>query len=151
MGPKTLWNHIASSVNLRLFNIIIFVIWPAFIWRIFLEKKNSADCILKQSGWWKFAFSEAHKFSRQIVMFSLELPFISYSVFRRQLVEFFFSKKFHQMKAGQYNIHSTNPIKILQSHAPQQSPPSKQFSSLFRFPLHILSPINGFSGQTFCL
>ena len=55
------------------------------------------------------------------------------------------------MKAGQYKIHSTNPIKILQSHAPQQSPPSKQFSSLFRFPLHTLSPMNGFSEQTFGL
>ena len=38
--------------------------------------------------------------------------FISHFVLRRQRAEFLFSE---QMNAGQYKIHSTNPVKILQS------------------------------------
>ena len=44
----------------------------------------------EESGWWKYAFSEAYKFSPQITMISF---FISHFVFRRQAAEFFFSKK----------------------------------------------------------
>jgi hypothetical protein len=43
----------------------------------------------------------------------LYLRLISYIVFRRQPAEFFIcKKKDQQMKAGQYKIHTTNPVKI---------------------------------------
>ena len=41
--------------------------------------------------------------------------FISHFVFKWQPTEFFFSKKIHQINAGQYKLQSTNPDKILQS------------------------------------
>ena len=62
---------------------------PAFIWWIFLEKKNSADCLLKKKWLMKT------QFSRQITMFSFrkyQLLFISHFVFRRQL-SFSYPKK----------------------------------------------------------
>ena len=45
-------------------------------------------------------FSEAHKFSRQIAMFTQ-------FIFRRQPAEFFFTKNIRQMKAGQNNKYDT--------------------------------------------
>ena len=41
--------------------------------------------------------------------------FISHFVLRRQPAEFLFSEQNRQMNAGQYKIHSTNPVKMLQS------------------------------------
>ena len=35
---------------------IIFVIWTCFQLSNFFEEKNSAGCLLKTNGWWKFAF-----------------------------------------------------------------------------------------------
>ena len=65
----------------------------------FLEKKISAHWLPKKSGWWKFAFSEAHKFSRQIAMFSFfatlfledsQLNFISLVPYEKLISNLFF-------------------------------------------------------------
>ena len=75
------------------YTISYLLFWPASIWRIFLEKKHSAGCLLKTK--WQMKICE---FSRQITML---IYFISQFVFRRQPAESFFSNKIRQMKAGQ--------------------------------------------------
>ena len=70
------------------------------------------------NGWWKFAFSEAHKFSRQIV-------------FSGQPAEFFFSKKNCQMKAGQYTIQLTNPVIRYYNPMPGNLPPFVTGENIF--------------------
>ena len=88
------------------------------IWRFFFGEQDSTGCLLKKGGWWQFAFSEAHKFSRQITMFSFKTSFhqtAKYFVCRRQQAVCFFPPKNRQLEAVQYKIHSTNPVKILQS------------------------------------
>ena len=76
------------------------------MWQIFSEKKNSAGYLVKRH-WWKFAYSEAHKISRQITMFNF---FISHFVCERQPAEFFFSKTITEMKAGQNEKHDITKI-----------------------------------------
>ena len=69
-----------------------------------LEKKNSTGCLLK-TNW--------HTILVKLQCLVLELLFISYFVFRRQPAEFILSQTNRQMKAGQYKIHLTNPVKTL--------------------------------------
>ena len=70
----------------------MFVILTCFYLTNFLEKKNSAGCLLNKLADKKIAFSKAHKLSYQITIFS----FSSAS-------RIFFSKKICQIKAGQNN------------------------------------------------
>ena len=72
--------------------------------------KNSSHTTVTQQQQIEFrlvVFSEANHFSCQVTISSA-----TYFVFRGQPAElfFFFFKKNHQMKAGQYKIHSTNPV-----------------------------------------
>ena len=54
------------SILTELVEWILF--WPAFIWRFLLEKKNSASYLLKTKWLMKICISEAHQFSRQLLL-----------------------------------------------------------------------------------
>ena len=88
-----------------------FNIWPAFIWRFFLENKKSAGCLLKTKWQMKICiFTGIQIFSSIIIMFFF---FISHFVFIRQQAELFFPPKICQMRAGQNNKYEiTNPLSI---------------------------------------
>ena len=72
--------------------------WPAFIWQMFLEKKNSAGCLRNNK-----LTDENFLFQRQFLVKLKCSVFSLVTFFRRQPAEFFYSKIICQMKAGQYN------------------------------------------------
>ena len=69
--------------TLMLENCYKFLCKQLLIDEFFWRRKIQLAAFEKQSEGWKFAFSEGHKFSRQITMFSFFI--ISHFDFRRQL------------------------------------------------------------------
>ena len=83
------------------FVISYLLFWPAFIWRIFFwKRKIQLVAFYKQSGWWKFEFSETHKFS---VLELWNSFFSSATLFLEDSQLIFLLQKNCQIKKGQNN------------------------------------------------
>ena len=95
-----------------------FLFWPAFIWHIFLEKKNSVDCLLKSKWLEKMCIfrgkpiflSNRHKFSE--VHWKTNVKFI-FIFFIRHLVIAVSKRKIGHLTSDNHAIWMLDGVSII--------------------------------------